>query len=72
MMEPNLFASLWWRTLKLRNRLKCESKGENDGRRKSWGMFPNSQHFEEGKEACWISETKTRMSDSKSIIHTVG
>jgi len=29
-----------WRT-KLFERLKCEFEGENNGRRKSWGMFPS-------------------------------
>jgi hypothetical protein len=30
-----------WRTPKLFERLKCEFEGENNGRRKSWGMFPS-------------------------------
>jgi hypothetical protein len=25
--------------------LNCELKGEDSGRRRSWGMFPGSQHF---------------------------
>jgi hypothetical protein len=32
-----------WRTPKLLEKLKCESKSENNKR--SWGTFPNSQHF---------------------------
>jgi hypothetical protein len=30
---------------KLLDRLKCEFKGENNGRRRNWGMLLNSQHF---------------------------
>ncbi len=32
------------------DKLKCESKGENNERKISWGMFPNSQHL--GVEGC--------------------
>ncbi len=50
------------RTPKLLDGLNCEFKCENNGRIKSWGMFPHSQHFE-GRGACWSSGMRTRMSD---------
>jgi hypothetical protein len=45
----------------LLNGFNCESKGENNGRRRSWGMLLSSQHFG-GKGACWSSEMGTRKS----------
>jgi hypothetical protein len=32
-----------------------ECKGEDNGRRKSWGMLFGSQHFG-GRRVCWNSE----------------
>ncbi len=29
----------------LLERLKCKFESENNGNRKSWGTFPNLQHF---------------------------
>jgi hypothetical protein len=52
---------------KLLEKFNCESKGENNGRIRSWGMLPVSQHFG-GRGACWSSKMGTRMND-KSIIH---
>jgi len=37
---------------KLLDGLNYESKGENSERKRSWGVLPDSQHFE-GKRACW-------------------
>jgi hypothetical protein len=34
--------SIMWRTPTLLERLKCESESENNQRKRSWGMFPNS------------------------------
>jgi hypothetical protein len=31
---------------------------------RSWGTFPNSQHFE-GKGACWSSKRGTKTSDKR-------
>ncbi len=47
---------------KLLDRLKCESKGENIERKRSWGTFPSSQHFKD-RVASWSSEMGTRMND---------
>jgi hypothetical protein len=35
-----------WRTPKLLERFKCESEGENSGRKGSWDTLLNLQHFE--------------------------
>jgi hypothetical protein len=40
-----------WRTPKFLDGLNCESKGEDSGRRKNWGVFPSSQQFG-GRRAC--------------------
>jgi hypothetical protein len=45
-----------------------ESKGEDSGKRRSWGTFPDSQHFE-GRGACWSSGMATRKIDKQSITH---
>ncbi len=37
-------------------------KVENNERKRSWDLFPNSQHFE-GRGACWSSKMGTRMND---------
>jgi hypothetical protein len=47
----NWFGYTFWRTPKLFDGLNCESKGEDNGRRTSWGALPGSQHFE-GRRAC--------------------
>jgi hypothetical protein len=48
----------------------CESKGEDNGRRKSWGTFPDSQHFE-GRKACWSSGMGLgRMINNQSLTRT--
>jgi hypothetical protein len=36
---------------KLLDGLNCESKGEDNRRKRSWGMLPNLQHFGDRK-AC--------------------
>jgi len=43
--HEHFIEKLSWHTSKLLIRLKCESEGENIGRRRSWDEFPNSQHF---------------------------
>jgi hypothetical protein len=57
-----------WCTPKLLNGLNCEFKGENNERRRSWGAFPNSQHFE-GRGACWGFEMRLGWTTRSSIIH---
>jgi hypothetical protein len=42
----------------------CKSKGENNGRRRSWGTLLGSQHFE-GRGACRGSEMGTRKIDKQ-------
>jgi hypothetical protein len=51
-----------WCTLKLLDRLNYKSKGENNGRIRSWGIFPGSQHFG-GRGACWRHEMGTKTND---------
>jgi hypothetical protein len=41
-----------WRTPKLLDGLNCESKGDDNGKKRSWGALPGSQHFR-GRMACW-------------------
>jgi hypothetical protein len=53
-----------WRSPKLLYRLNCESKGENNGRIRSWGMFPGSQHFK-GRRACWSFRMWTKTNDKR-------
>jgi hypothetical protein len=49
---------------KLLGRLNCESKCEDNGRIKSWGMLFNSQQFG-SRGACWNSRMGTRKSDKQ-------
>jgi len=53
-----------WRTLKFLDGLNYESKGENIIRRKSWGVFPSSQHFED-KGVFWSFGIKTSKIDKQ-------
>ncbi len=46
------------------DKLNFESKGENNGRKRSWGTFPNLQHFG-GRGACWSSKMGIRMNDKQ-------
>jgi hypothetical protein len=51
-----------WCTPKLLNRLNCESKGENNGRKRSWvrSLAYNTLTV---KKACWNSEMGIRTSE---------
>ncbi len=53
---------------KLLDGLNYKSKGENNGRRKSWGALFNLQHFR-GRGACWNFEMGLGQATSGSIIH---
>ncbi len=55
-------------TPKLLDGLNYKSKGEDNGRRRSWGMFPSLQHFG-GKGVCQSSEMGLRRLTSNSITH---
>ncbi len=47
-----------------------ESKGEDSGRKRSWGTLPDPQHFG-GKKVCWSSEMGLRrMTNNQSITQT--
>jgi hypothetical protein len=35
--------------------LKCESQIENNGRARTWGTLPGSQHYRGIRGACWSS-----------------
>jgi len=50
LLVDNVNLVLTWCTPKFIERFKCESKGENNGKRKSWGTLFSSQHFE-GKKS---------------------
>jgi hypothetical protein len=50
---------LAWRTPKLFDGLNYESKGEDNERRRSWGVLLGSLHFE-GSGACWSSRVGAR------------
>ncbi len=50
----------WWET---QGERLCP-KGENNGRIKSWGTLPNSQHFG-GRGVCWNYGMETRKSDKQ-------
>jgi hypothetical protein len=39
-------------------------KGENNGRIKSWGVLPNSQHYG-GRRACWSFGVGIKESDKQ-------
>ncbi len=58
-----------WRTPKLLDGLNYESKGEDNRKRRSWGVFPGSQHFG-GRGACWSFGMGLGGLISNSIIHT--
>ncbi len=53
---------------KLLDGLNCESKGEDNGRRKSWGALPGSQHFR-GRRACWSFGMGLGILTSTSLTH---
>jgi hypothetical protein len=57
-----------WRTPKLLDGLNCKSKGEDNGRRRSWGALFGSQHFR-GRKVCWSSRMGPWRAISNSIIH---
>jgi hypothetical protein len=57
------FAHTFWRTPILFIILKCESKGENNGRRNR-DMFISLHNFK-GKRACWNSKMGNTMSDKR-------
>jgi hypothetical protein len=48
----------------------CESKGEDNGRRRNWGAFPDSQHFR-GRGSCWSSRMGLgKMISNQSLTRT--
>jgi hypothetical protein len=49
-------------------RLNCESKGEDNGRRRSWGALLSSQHFG-GRRACWNFGMGLGILTSTSLTH---
>jgi len=57
-----------WPTPKLFDGFNCESKGENSGKKKSWGVLPGSYHFN-NRRACWSSEMRLGKLTSNSITH---
>jgi len=57
-----------WRTPKLLDGFNYEPKGEDIGRRKSWGVLLGSQHFK-GRGVCWSSEMGLRKLISNSLTH---
>jgi hypothetical protein len=48
--------------------LNCKSKGEDNGKRRSWGMLISSQHFG-GRGVCCSSGMRLGRAISGSIIH---
>jgi hypothetical protein len=58
-----------WHTPKLFNGLNYKSKGEDNGRKRSWSALPNLQHFK-GKRACWNSGMGLGRLTSTSLTHT--
>jgi hypothetical protein len=48
--------------------LNCELKGEDNRKRRSWGMLISSQHFG-GRGVCWNSGMRLGRAISGSIIH---
>ncbi len=54
---------------KLLDGLNCESKGEDNGRKKSLDALFDSQHFG-GRRACWSFEMGLGRLTSNSITHT--
>jgi hypothetical protein len=57
------------KTTPILNGLNCKYKGENNGRRRSWGTYPGSQHFTD-KRACWSFAMGLRRLTRNSITHT--
>jgi hypothetical protein len=57
-----------WCTPKFFDGLNCESKGEDNERKRSWGAFLGSQHFG-GRGACWSFKMGLGRLTSNSIIH---
>ncbi len=58
-----------WYTPKLLDGLNYEPKGEDIGRRRSWGALFSSQHFG-GRGVCWSSEMGLGRLASNSLTHT--
>jgi len=58
----------FWRTPKLLDGLNCESKGEDNEKRKIWGSLPGSQHFE-GRKVCLSFGMGLRRMTSNLITH---
>jgi hypothetical protein len=53
-----------WHTPRLLDGLNYESKGENNERKRSWGVLFSSQHFG-GRGVCWSFEIGTGKSDKQ-------
>ncbi len=67
--SPSFGTSTWesqekWCTPKLLDGLNWKSKGEDSGRKRNWGTFPSSQHFE-GRGVFWNSKMGTRKIDKQ-------
>jgi hypothetical protein len=45
MITYKMTCVIQWCIPKFFERLKCESKGENNGSKKSWGTVPSLQHL---------------------------
>ncbi len=58
-----------WCTPKLLDGLNWESKGEDNGKRRSWGALPSLQHFG-GRRVCWSSEMGLGRLINNSITQT--
>ncbi len=58
-----------WRTPKFLDGFNYKSKGENNERKRNWGVLSNSQHFG-GKGACWSFKMGLGRLTRNSIIHT--
>ncbi len=67
-MYLGLLLDRGWCTTKLLDGLNYESKGEDNGRKKSWGALLSSQHFG-GRGACWSFEMGLVGLTSNSITH---
>ncbi len=53
-----------WCTPNLLDGFNCKSKGDDNGRRRSWGALPGSQHFR-GRGVCWSFGMGTRKIDKQ-------
>ncbi len=66
-------STIWyfiWHTPKFLDGRNCESKGKDNGRKRSWGVLPNSQHFGD-RGACWSSGMRLgRMTSNQSLTQT--